>query len=126
MFDLDDPDKRFVVEPLMDGVPTALARADLRKPDLLREEANDRDGDGCSGFVFSIDPATRGVARLIQVRFANRGDVLPPPLLAPALDKCLASLGGAAERSGAVRWMDGLRFNGWPAPGPTMRAAFAP
>jgi GT2 family glycosyltransferase len=117
VFDPDDPGKRFVVELLIDGVPSAIARADLHSADLARDEPNDHGGDFCHGFVFSIDPATRGVARQIEVRLANRGDVLTPPLLAPALDEGSASPGGAAMRSGAVRWLGGLRFNGWLAPG---------
>jgi GT2 family glycosyltransferase len=116
VFDPDDPGRRFVVELLIDGVPSAIARADLHDADLVRDEPNYRHGDGCHGFVFFIDPATRSVTRQIEVRLANRGDVLASPLLAAALGSGQASQGGAANRSGAVRWLGGLRFNGWLAP----------
>ena len=109
VFDPHDPEKRFIVELLIDGVPTAIARAELHVAHLARDEPSYRDGDGCHGFVFNIDRAALGVTRQIEVRLANRGDVLAPPLLAPALEP----EGGDANPAGAVRWLGGLRFNGW-------------
>ena len=67
VFDPVDPDRRFVVELLIDGYPAALARAELFDPDL----AGDGHGDGCYGFVFSIDAAALQTAHVIEVRLAN-------------------------------------------------------
>ncbi len=105
VFDPLDPDRRFVVELLIDGVPAGLARADIHDSDL----AADGRGDGCYGFVFSVDPAALQVARQIEIRLANSDAVLAPPLLLRAVTPPAAD----GRRSGGVRWLGGLRFNGW-------------
>ena len=53
VLDPADLEQRLVVELLIDGYPAAIARADLYDPELARAGL----GDGCHGFVFSIDPA---------------------------------------------------------------------
>lgn len=108
VFDPHDPDRRFVVELLIDGVPAGLARAEIHDPDLAAVGR----GDGCYGFFFSVDPVTLLVARQIEIRLANRDVVLAPPLL---LREVTLSA-GEARRSGGVRWLGGLRFNGWLGP----------
>ncbi len=105
VFDPADLDRRFVVELLVDGYAAALGRADLYDPDLAR----DGFGDGCYGFVFSIEPAALRAARIIEIRLANRGEILGAPLLMQALSPA----SGAARQRGDVRWIGGLRFTGW-------------
>ncbi|WP_294537103.1 glycosyltransferase [uncultured Rhodoblastus sp.] len=108
VLDPADPERRFVVELLLDGAPVALARADLFAPDLAREDLGEAFGDGRHGFVFCIDPAALHSARRVEIRLANSDIVLAPPLPPAA-----AASGGAARRPGAVRWLGGLRFDGW-------------
>jgi hypothetical protein len=69
VFDPAHPDRRYVVELLLDGYPSAVARADLYDHDLARES----DGDGCHGFVFTIPPLALNMAHRIEIRLANRG-----------------------------------------------------
>lgn len=111
------PERRFVVELLLDGYPAALGRADRYDPDLAREGF----GDGCYGFVFSIAPAALQSARRVEIRLANSGEIVGEPLVvktSPQEDPtCLP---------GAARWESGLRFTGWvagdPARAPRVRA----
>ncbi len=107
VFDAGDPDRRFVVELLIDGAPAALARADIHDPDLAVEGR-----DGCYGFVFSIDDRALRVARQIEIRLANGGAALAPPLLLQPPPPA-----ASAPRGGMVCWLGGLRLNGWLPPG---------
>jgi GT2 family glycosyltransferase len=104
VFDPADPDRRFVVEVLIDGAPLALGRADRFDADLARGGF----GDGCYGFGFVLAPAVLASARLIEVRLAN-GE----PLGAPLLVQERPTLVDPAPEPGAVRWLGGLRIGGW-------------
>ena len=57
--DLDDPEKRFVVELRIDGWPVRLTRADLFDPELLAENV----GDGCYRFASRSTIRRRATAR---------------------------------------------------------------
>jgi hypothetical protein len=111
------PERRFVVELLLDGYPAALGRADHYDPDLAREGF----GDGCYGFVFSVAPPALQTARRIEIRLANSGEIVGAPLLVKTLRQ-----EEATRLPGEARWESGLRFTGWvagdPARAPRVRA----
>jgi GT2 family glycosyltransferase len=104
-------DRRFVVELLLDGYPTALGRADLYDPGLARENF----GDGCFGFVFNLDPLTLETSRRIEIRLANSGEIVGVPLdaQAPPADS-------KDKLGGEIKWEGGLRFSGWVAGDPAL------
>jgi GT2 family glycosyltransferase len=106
--DLGEPERRFVVELLIDRYPAALARADVFDPDLAREGL----GDGCHGFVFFIEPHALQSARRVEIRLANSGEIVGAPLLVRAPQR-------VKDRApGAARWDGALRFTGWVAGDP--------
>ncbi|MDI9850035.1 glycosyltransferase [Rhodoblastus sp. 17X3] len=111
------PERRFVVELLLDGYPAALGRADHYDPDLAREGF----GDGCYGFVFSIAPAALQCARRVEIRLANSGEIVGEPLFVKSSPQADGNL-----LPGEARWESGLRFTGWvagdPACAPRVRA----
>jgi GT2 family glycosyltransferase len=117
VLDPEAPDRRFVVELLLDGYPAALGRADHFDPDLAREGF----GDGCYGFVLSVAPPALQTARRVEIRLANSGEIVGEPLLikTPAQED-------ATRLPGEARWDGGLRFTGWvagdPARAPRVRA----
>ncbi|WAJ27479.1 glycosyltransferase [Antarcticirhabdus aurantiaca] len=110
-FDPADPERRLVVELLLDDWPTELRRADRFEAGLLASGI----GDGCHGFRFALDPASIGTPRRIGVRLAN----LPEGACAPvevAADPPAGSGSGASL--GLVEWSGGLVLRGWvPRPG---------
>lgn len=104
VFDPAAPERRFVVELLLDGYAAALGRADLHDPDLAKEGC----GDGCYGFVFTLDPLALQSVRRIEIRLANSGDIVGTPIDAQAPPPPKKEL-----LAGEVRWDGGLRFTGW-------------
>lgn len=102
-----DPEHRFVVELLLDGVPVALARADLRLGAAI--EGGAAVGDGCHGFAFSLDPAVLPHTGTAAVRLANGGEPVGAPIPLHVGEPFAAPLGPA----GAVRWPGGLDLEGW-------------
>ena len=103
VFDAAEPERRFVVELLLDGYPARVARANLFDPGLLAQGR----GDGCYRFVFALDAETVEGAAIAEVRLANTGELVGAPLT-------LAEAPIAAERpSGEARWAGGLRIQGW-------------
>ncbi|MCI4678576.1 glycosyltransferase family 2 protein [Rhodoblastus acidophilus] len=117
VFDPSDPGRRFVVEMLIDGFPAGVSRADLFDRELAREGA----GDGCHGFVFTLDPSVLHAARRVEIRLANSGDIVGAPLFAPA-----AAPPKSDRSPGEVGWDGGLRMTGWvdgdPSRAQTIRA----
>ncbi|WP_279478784.1 glycosyltransferase [Aureimonas sp. SK2] len=103
-----DPERRFVVELLLDGVPAALARAELRLGPLGPGEAMPV-GDGCHGFAFALDPAVLPFARTASVRLANGGEAVGEPI---ALHEAQAFAPSPAPTAEA-RWLGGLDLAGW-------------
>ena len=107
VFDPAAPERRFVVELLLDGFPAAVARADLYDAELAREGS----GDGCHGFVFSIAPSALASARRAEIRIANSGESVGEPVSLQAPPRC-------DEAPGAAVWQGGLHFSGWLAGDP--------
>ncbi len=104
VYDPTAPDTRFVVELLLDGHPSRIARA--HHYDAVLAERGF--GDGCYRFVFSLDGETLAGARLAEVRIANTGEPVGRPLtLADAETQAPDGLQGQA------RWAGGLRIEGW-------------
>lgn len=110
VFDPANPDRRYVVELLLDGYPAAVARADLYDHDLAREG----ESDGCHGFVFTIPPLASQTARRIEIRLANSGEIVGAPLSGAAQSQQRSELS-----PGEVSWDGGLRLTGWVAGDPT-------
>ena len=100
--DLDDLEKRFVVELRIDGWPVRLTRADLFDPELLEEKV----GDGCYRFRFAFDDAMARNGALAEVGIANSEERLGEPIR-------IGASTDAEARDGGVRWVGGLRFSGW-------------
>ncbi|MGO8740240.1 glycosyltransferase [Rhodoblastus sp.] len=118
-FVLDPADlgRRFVVELLLDGLPAGVIRADL----FDRELAGEGLGDGCYRFVFTLPAVAFQMARRVEIRLANSGEIVGAPLLArpaPARKNDVSP--------GEVGWDGGLRLTGWvsgdPARAQTLRA----
>lgn len=105
VLDPADLDVRFVVELLLDGYSTQIARANLYDDELRARGF----GDGCYRFLFAIDAAIAQSTRWAEVRLANRGDLVGGPIRV-----ALASASPAAEEQGGeARWIGGLRLSGW-------------
>lgn len=103
VFDPLAPERRFVVELWLDGLPAQIARAHLFDPDLTARGC----GDGCYRYVFALDAETMQSAEVAEVRLANTGEALGLPLR-------LAQAPAAGDRSiGEARWIGGLRIRGW-------------
>jgi GT2 family glycosyltransferase len=103
VFDPADPERRFVVELWLDGLPYRIARAHRFDPDL---QAQGR-GDGCYRFVFALDAETAESARIAEVRLANLDAPVGRPIALPE-----APISAARPR-GEARWAGGLRISGW-------------
>ena len=100
-YDPEQMDRRLALELVVDGAPVALARADLFDAAL----AQDGQGDGCHGFVFSLPAGALADARRVELRLANQTEALA------RLDAPFVA--AAAENDAEVRWFGGLRLNGW-------------
>ncbi|WP_202814275.1 hypothetical protein, partial [Aureimonas sp. AU4] len=107
-----DPERRFVVELLLDGVPSAIARADLFVPSLGSAGPDGPAvGDGCHGFVFALDAAQLPHVAVADVRFAN-GAALPGSPIRLHEGKAFTA---PDRRWGEARWLGGLDLEGWVA-----------
>lgn len=102
VFDPADPERRFVVELLIDELPVAMARAELRDAEALDQKL----GDGGYGFAFEI-PTVRVDARKASVVLANS----PVVIGEAALDSALSL--PQATTAGGVWWSGGLRLQGF-------------
>lgn len=98
------PARRFAVEVLVDGRPVTLVRADR----FNRWLSDAGYGDGCHGFVFTLDEGL--AARRIEARLANSGERLGEPIDL-ARDRPDPTV--RAILHGEVRWCGGLRLVGW-------------
>jgi hypothetical protein len=106
------------LEILVDGIPLARTRADLRRPDLEMAGL----GDGRCGFAVRFAPALpRNRAHIVQIRRAGDGAELPgSPLLLPhakgdgtppteTLDRAVAAASSDAERDALALFLaDGI------------------
>lgn len=105
----DDHALRLVVELLIDGLPVALARAEIYRPDLDGAGI----GDGRYGFSFVLSPDVVASGGTVQVVLANRDEPLAPPLVLGHPTGIAPQAEGGA---GAVEWAGGLLLTGWLAP----------
>ena len=118
VLDVQQPNKRFVVELWLDEVPVRLARADMYVPSLAEEGI----GDACYGFSFSLPPQILGDCRMAELRLANTQKMVGEPI-----DLNAAAVDIEDSRGGAgAEWIGGLRFRGWvqcaPESSPLVRA----
>ncbi|MBR0750736.1 glycosyltransferase family 2 protein [Bradyrhizobium jicamae] len=100
-----EPERRFTVEILLDGLVVATRHADAFVPRL----AEDGRGDGCYGFVLDLPAAALSAAHLLEARLANLGTPVGRPIDLSATDRLLADNRPTAH----LRWLGGLRFSGW-------------
>jgi GT2 family glycosyltransferase len=105
VIDQADPSSRFVIEVFLDGIPIKVARADAYMHDLAVEAM----GDACYGFFVTLPASTLADAHVVEARLANSGTVLGKPIML-ALP---AEIRADPQGSGEVRWLGGLRFEGW-------------
>jgi GT2 family glycosyltransferase len=99
------PAHRFTVELLLDGLVIQTAYSD----NYVRYAEEDRIGDGCHGFAFSIPQSVIENAAIAEVRVANLGIVVGAPLLLRDLRKEPHKIPDTSR----LRWLGGLRFSGW-------------
>jgi GT2 family glycosyltransferase len=98
------PDQRFTVELLIDGLVTQTAYAAIYVDDV-----ENRIGDGCHGFAFSVPQSIIENAVMVEVRVANLGILVGNPLFLPDLRKLPETVASTSR----LRWLGGLRFSGW-------------
>jgi GT2 family glycosyltransferase len=103
--DAHDPDRKFVVELLVDGIPVECVRANERlgtgEPDI---------GDCHYGFTFALSANILDHAEVIEARVANLGTRVGEPI---AIRSFVRPVQDVSPTTGAVRWLGGLRFTGW-------------
>ncbi|MBB3950213.1 hypothetical protein [Aureimonas jatrophae] len=105
-----DPERRFVVELVLDGVASTIARADLFVPGLALAGADGPAvGDGCYGFVFALDGAQLPHVAVAEVRLANGAPLPGSPIRLHEGEPFVP-----ADRPwGLARWRGGLEIEGW-------------
>jgi GT2 family glycosyltransferase len=106
-YDPARPDRRLVVEALVDGVPVAAVVANLYCEELAAEP----EGDACYGFYVPLAPMLIDTAASIEVRVANRDDI--PGRLLSRNSSSAAAPSLESTSAGGVEWTGGLRFTGW-------------
>lgn len=107
VLDKRDPDRRFVVEILGDGLSLAVVRAEMHVA-CLRDEGH---GDGCYGFAIGLD--ARFACDSYELLVANTAQVV-----AHCRGASVAVHGRELPRHGHVIWRGGLRLSGAVQPGP--------
>jgi GT2 family glycosyltransferase len=103
--DKSDLFRKFVVEILVDGYPTKLARADGYHNELALEGV----GDGCYAFACDFPDRMIDQASVIEARIANTTVRVGDPIVLSGLDDRRA----AAPLRSEVNWLGGLHFEGW-------------
>lgn len=99
------PERRFVVELVLNGLPERIARAGVFDPDLAAEGI----GDGCYGFCFHLPAEILPSLRTVAVRLANLGDAVGETLDFTRNEPFAPS----SAPIGRVGWNGGLRLSGW-------------
>jgi GT2 family glycosyltransferase len=102
--DAAEPDRRFSVELLIDGVVAKTAYAD-RFSTMLSPPV----GDGCYGFVISVAASLLENAHVAEARIANLGHPIGAPINLP--DPSISA--DTVIATSRLRWLGGLRFRGW-------------
>ena len=100
------PAQKFTVELLIDGLVVATAHSDGLVPTLA--EANV--GDGCYGFTVGLADHGLDAAKMVEARLSNMGIAVGLPI-----DLANAGAPNVGMQSGDLRWIGGLRFDGWVA-----------
>jgi GT2 family glycosyltransferase len=104
IFDAHDPDRKFIVELLVDGIPVKCVRANERlgtsDPDI---------GDCHYGFMLVLSASILDHAEMVEARVANLGTRIGEPIAIRSLSRPVQD----HSSPGAVRWLGGLRFAGW-------------
>jgi O-antigen biosynthesis protein len=103
--DPDDLQRRFIVEMFLDGLPLRLARADAYANELAIEGL----GDACYGFVFNLSQRVIDSGTIVEVRLANTDIPVGHPISMKMQQSDARRLPGTSE----IRWLGGLRFDGW-------------
>jgi hypothetical protein len=106
VFDPSDPERRFSVEILLDGVPIHAVRADLLDRTLF--EAGH--GDGCYAFAFMLPAEKLRGHRMVEARLANLGTPVASAISLQSPYDVTADV--SAFGPGRVRWLGGLRIEG--------------
>src|SRR4030088_427008 len=99
-----EPERRFSVELLIDGLVVQTAYADR-----FTTKLSPSIGDGCYGFVIPVVGSLLESARVAEARVANLGDPSGAPL---DLDSP-SSAADTAIATSRLRWLGVLRFRGW-------------
>jgi O-antigen biosynthesis protein len=99
-----EPERRFSVELLIDGLVVQTAYADR-----FTTKLSPSIGDGCYGFVIPVAGSLLESARVAEARVANLGD----PIGAPIDLDSPSSAADTAIATSRLRWLGGLRFRGW-------------
>ena len=97
--------RRFVVELMLDGYPYKIARADAYASELAIESV----GDACYGFAFNVPQQAINRGSIVEARLANSDIAVGSPISLKALTSGARNLQPASE----LRWLGGLRFEGW-------------
>lgn len=105
-FDGAQPERRFTVELLVDGLHIGAALADHASAPAKERGL----GDGCCGFTFVVPETLLAHAKMVEARLANFGAPVGAPLLFNGETPAQAR---ASAPQGFVEWSGGLRFTGW-------------
>jgi O-antigen biosynthesis protein len=107
VYDAAQPDRQFVVEILVDGIPAGSVRADAFSPALAAEGSVDPQ----HGFVLTLGQARVETGRTIEARIANLDTPVAMPIdldTRPRHDLLLAA-------PGAIEKAEGSEISGWVA-----------
>ena len=108
VFDPDDPERRFVVELLVDGFATVVALCNL----YSHEASALGYGDACCGFVFQLPSDLLNTGKTAEVRLAN----LNAPIGDPIVLRTDFPEQGFDIGPGKISWLGGLSFAGFLSP----------
>ena len=100
-----DPERKFVVELLIDGYPSQVTRADH----FVDELAEAGIGDGCYGYGFTLDQRIVDAGSVFEARVANTATSLGPPIISSSPHPTKTEISAVGE----VQWLHGLRLRGW-------------
>jgi hypothetical protein len=98
-----DPNQRFVVELLIDGIPIDVVQA------TEYHQALAGIGDGCYGFSFAPVGDELADHSVVEARLANLGTPVGKPIHIQRGDQAQSP----EQTKGDVHWLGGLRFTGW-------------
>src|SRR5580658_9573261 len=103
--DENEPQRRFIVELVLDGYPYKIVRADVFANELAIESI----GDGCYGFAFKLHRQAVEQTSIVEARIANADVPVGLPIV---LDQSSAKP-SHFQQENELRWLSGLHFDGW-------------